>query len=99
MGIQHKRKELRTANKRRRKKLKHKLRVDRRRSLDFTMRETNVAGCNFLKSQGVRATGVSRAAYYDTGEDAIEMRYALPQDAQPFPAGLSRLSEAEKGTW
>jgi [ribosomal protein S18]-alanine N-acetyltransferase len=58
-------------------KLKGKLSSERRNRIKFQVRETNLAAQLFLKSQGFRATSVSRGYFKDSGETSYLMQYFL----------------------
>lgn len=59
-------------------KLKSKLSTHRRTALTFDLREANLCGQLFLRSQGFKCVGVTRECWPDSGEDAFVFRYDLP---------------------
>ena len=59
-------------------KLIGRLWSQRRTLIATEVRETNLAGQLFWRSQGFQATGVIAGHYEDTGEDAYVMEYFLP---------------------
>ena len=73
-------------------KLVGKLSHLRRRQIWVNVRETNLAGQLFLRSQRFRAVEVARECYADTNEDAYVFRYALepPLDADSAEWPVSR---------
>jgi ribosomal-protein-alanine N-acetyltransferase len=51
---------------------------DRKKEINFNIRETNLEGQLFLKARGFNATrDISRGYYADTGEDAYHMVYKI----------------------
>lgn len=56
-------------------KMQSKLAFGRRNRITCEIRETNLAGQLFLRSQGFRAITVFRDFYEDTNEDAYLMQY------------------------
>ena len=58
-------------------KLIGKLATQRRNRITHTIRERNLAGQLFLRSQGFLATKLVREHFADTGEDAYSMVYGL----------------------
>lgn len=63
-------------------KLVGKLSNHRRPSLALLVRESNVDGLLFLRSQGFKAVRLARGAYDDTGEDGVDMRYLLQEQCE-----------------
>jgi ribosomal-protein-alanine N-acetyltransferase len=59
-------------------KLISKLSNHRRTQVVLEVRESNLDAQLFFRNLEFRATGVSRAHYHDTGEDAYVMEYRLP---------------------
>ena len=60
-------------------KLINKLSSHQRTLLTLAVRETNLPGQLFFRSQGFRATSVVREGYGNTGESAYVMEYVLDQ--------------------
>lgn len=58
-------------------KLIDKLSPQRRIKICLTIRETNVAGQLFFRSQGFLATEIIPENYHDTNEDAYAMNYTV----------------------
>lgn len=58
-------------------KLVGKLSSQRRTTIDLHVRETNLAGQLFCRSQGFQAYAVCRKHFDDTGEDAYSMAFEL----------------------
>jgi ribosomal-protein-alanine N-acetyltransferase len=69
-------------------KLVGKLSHHRRTRITLNIRETNLHGQLFFRSQGFRALEVAREHYPDTGEDAYMMQYTLDESVfdEPTPA-------------
>jgi [ribosomal protein S18]-alanine N-acetyltransferase len=67
----------RTVGKQMLDKLKGKLSHERRNRIKFHVRESNLAGQLFLRSQGFRAVEVIRGHFEDSGEAAYSMQYFL----------------------
>ncbi len=61
-------------------KLISKLSSHRRTRITLEVRETNLPAQLFFRAQGFRAMRVLRAYYEDSGEDAFQMQYRLPDD-------------------
>lgn len=61
-------------------RLKDKLSQQRRHEITLDIRETNLDGQLFFRSQGFKARYVVRNQYEDTGEDAYIMHYRLDHD-------------------
>ena len=59
--------------------LKAKLSLQRRHSIVFEIRESNLAAQLFLRSTGFEATQVSRGYFEDTNEDAYLFEFRLNQ--------------------
>ena len=60
-----------------------KLSPTRRTSFSLDVRETNLGAQKFYQTMGLRAVGVSREHYEDTGEDAYMMEYRLDTHTVP----------------
>jgi ribosomal-protein-alanine N-acetyltransferase len=60
-------------------KLISKLSAAQRTKIIIRVRETNLTGQLFFRSQRLQALGVNREHYADTGEDAFVMCYLLPR--------------------
>jgi ribosomal-protein-alanine N-acetyltransferase len=54
-----------------------KLSHGRRTRITLPIRETNLAGQLFWRAMGMKAVGVVRGMYEDTGEAGYEMEYRL----------------------
>lgn len=63
-------------------KLAAKLPQQRRKAITLFIRESNLTGQLFFRSHGFQATGYSRQ-HFDTGEDAIKMRFDLEREVKP----------------
>lgn len=63
-------------------KLVGKLSSHRRTRIVLDVRESNLAGQLFLRSQGFLATGVRREHFEDTNEDAYTMTYAYQEETR-----------------
>ena len=63
-------------------KLASKLSSHRRTAITLEVRETNLAGQQFFRAAGFKATKVLRERFDDTGEDAylLQYRYAEPAE-------------------
>ena len=61
-------------------KLISKLSSHRRTRITLEVRETNLAAQLFFRSQAFKAVRVLRGFYEDSGEDAFQMQYRLPDD-------------------
>jgi ribosomal-protein-alanine N-acetyltransferase len=61
-------------------KLISKLSSHRRTRITLEVRETNLPAQLFFRAQGFKAMRVLRAYYEDSGEDAFQMQYRLPDD-------------------
>lgn len=63
-------------------KLKSKLDPKRRNRLSLEVRETNLTGQLFFRSQGFKAVSVLRDYYDDFPEDAYVFQFRIPQEAK-----------------
>lgn len=61
-------------------RLVSKLTSHRRSRVTLEIRETNLVGQVFFRSQGFKAVRVFRGFYEDSGEDAYLMQYQLPSE-------------------
>lgn len=66
-----------------------KLTQQRRREINLTIRETNVAAQFFFKAMGFRAVSVLRNYYDQHNEDAYIFAYVLERSEQEFAPGLA----------
>ena len=62
-------------------KLVGKLTAQRRRKIVLEIRESNLPGQKFFRALGFKAIGIARG-FFDTGEDAYMMQYAVAIDPQ-----------------
>jgi ribosomal-protein-alanine N-acetyltransferase len=76
-------------------KLVGKLSSHRRTRIALTVRETNLGGQMFFRSQGFLAADVLREHYEDTGEDAYAMEYALVETVGAEATGVGVHGERE----
>jgi [ribosomal protein S18]-alanine N-acetyltransferase len=65
-------------------RMKEKLSQQRRHAIALAVRESSLSAQLFFKSQGFRSACVVRGHYEDTGEDAYEMVFALPDSDAAF---------------
>jgi [ribosomal protein S18]-alanine N-acetyltransferase len=75
-------------------KLVGKLSNQRRNQIKFLIRESNLAGCLFLKASGFTATEILRDHFDDSHEDGYQFVYALQQESAlaPFLRSAPRFS-------
>lgn len=62
-------------------KMKTRLASHRRRRITLEIRETNVTGQLFFRTQDFRCTGTTKGFYDDSGEDALLMQYRLKDES------------------
>jgi ribosomal-protein-alanine N-acetyltransferase len=78
-------------------KLVSKLSSHRRTRITLEVRETNLTAQLFFRSQGFKAVKVLRAYYEDSGEDAFQMQYRLPDDTgEELEEGVNRIAQYEE---
>jgi ribosomal-protein-alanine N-acetyltransferase len=78
-------------------KLVSKLSSHRRTRITLEVRETNLTAQLFFRSQGFKAVKVLRAYYEDSGEDAFQMQYRLPDDTgEEIEEGVNRIAQYEE---
>ncbi len=78
-------------------KLVSKLSSHRRTRITLEVRETNLAAQLFFRSQGFKAVKVLRAYYEDSGEDAFQMQYRLPDDTgDDCEESVNRIAQFEE---
>ena len=65
--------------------VKRKLSGQRRNRILIDVRESNLVGQLFLKSQGFRATSILRNFYEDTDEDTYLMQYNYKDEISNYP--------------
>lgn len=68
-------------------RLRDKLHQQRRTQLLLELRESNLDGQMFFRSQGFKAVSVLREHYTDTNEDCYVMQFKLPVDSDLSPLG------------
>ena len=79
-------------------KLEMKLASHRRSKLTLAIRERNLAGQMFFRSQGFRCVKTLRAYYPETGEDALLMElYSTGDDVQLPNRIAQHLTKSKKG--
>jgi ribosomal-protein-alanine N-acetyltransferase len=80
-------------------KLRGKLSSHRRSRLTLAVREANLPAQLFFWAQGLRATGVTRGYYRDTGEDAYHFEYKVPDagDGSPREVPPNRVAQYDGG--
>ncbi len=78
-------------------KLISKLSSHRRTRITLEVRETNLPGQLFFKTQGFVALKVLRAYYDDTGEDAYLMQYRIGADSgEDAEESVNRIAQYEE---
>jgi ribosomal-protein-alanine N-acetyltransferase len=78
-------------------KLVSKLSSHRRTKITLEVRETNLPGQLFFRSQGFMAQRVLRSYYEDTNEDAYVMQYVLPGESAEEPVEtINRIAHFEE---
>jgi len=78
-------------------KLVSKLSSHRRTRITLEVRETNLIAQLFFRSQGFKAVKVLRAFYEDSGEDAFQMQYRLPDDTgDDCEESVNRIAQYEE---
>lgn len=80
-------------------RLRGKLSSHRRARLTLAVREANLPAQLFFWAQGLRATGVTRGYYPDSGEDAYHFEYRVPDagDGSPHEAPPNRVAQYGEG--
>jgi ribosomal-protein-alanine N-acetyltransferase len=78
-------------------KLVSKLSSHRRTRITLEVRETNLTAQLFFRAQGFKAVKVLRAYYEDSGEDAFQMQYRLPDDTgDDCEEAVNRIAQYEE---
>ncbi len=78
-------------------KLIGKLSSHRRTRITLEVRETNLPAQLFFRAQGFKAIKVLRAYYEDSGEDAFQMHYRLPDDTtEDSEETVNRIAQYEE---
>ena len=77
-------------------KLIGKLSYLSRYSIRVNVRESNLAGQLFFRSCGLKAVGVNRQAFNDTGEDAYQMVYDFAKPRLIDGAASNPISRSER---
>jgi ribosomal-protein-alanine N-acetyltransferase len=79
-------------------KLVGKLSGHRRTKITLAVRERNLAAQLFFRSRDFKAVRVLRNYYEDSGEDAFQMEYRVPTDAdEPTESPVNRVAMFDDG--